>query len=172
MDSKNDRKEIALISLMLRRAVEGIDAEVCDQCGKCTSACPVSRHMDDFNPRQLIAKVAMGMTDELMRSDEIWTCTSCLKCRERCPEEISPYEVILVLRNLAYRSGYDYPAGYDDFIKCIKENGLSQDYNKIRDRHGEMISRETLGLPSLDSPPDMDKFNHVLESILKARVSK
>jgi heterodisulfide reductase subunit C len=168
MDFKRDERDLELISLMLRRAVEGIDAELCDQCGKCTSTCPVSRHIEDFNPRQLIAKVAMGMTNNLLKSDEIWTCTSCLKCQERCPEEVSPYDIILVLRNLAYRAGYNYPKGYDDFINRIRLNGLAQNYRKKRGRNGDMVDRESLGLPPIDKPLDMKCFNKVLDGILGA----
>ncbi|OGD55920.1 hypothetical protein A3K81_04990 [Candidatus Bathyarchaeota archaeon RBG_13_60_20] len=160
--------EVRFISKMLSRLVGEMNAEVCDQCGKCSSACPVSKEIEGFNPRQMIAKVSMGRLDGLLKEDAIWTCTTCLKCRERCPEDISPYDVILILRNLAYRAGYSYPAGYDDFIKGVKESGFISRPQAVRGRGGVKVSRADLGLPEVSGPGDMAKFDGVIEGIIRA----
>lgn len=167
-----DEREVKFISLMLSRAVGGMNAEVCDQCGKCSSACPVSKEIEGFNPRQMIGKVALGKNDELLKGDAIWTCTTCLKCRERCPEEISPYDVILILRNLAYRAGYNYPGGYDDFIQGVKESGYISRPQTVRTRDGGKLSREDLGLPEVEGPEDMERFREIVEMIVKAGKSR
>jgi heterodisulfide reductase subunit C len=143
-------------------------AEVCAQCGKCTSACPVSKVIEGFNPRHIVSKVALGKINELIFEDAIWTCTSCLKCRERCPEEVSPYDIILVLRNLAYHTGLNYPVGYDDFIRGIKERGFISSPQEVRTRRGNKISRVTLGLPEPSSPKKLNVLNNILDGLLKA----
>lgn len=153
---------------MLTRLVGEMNANVCDQCGKCSSACPVSKEMESFNPRQLVAKVSLGKIDELLRTEAIWTCTTCLKCKERCPEDISPYDIILLLRNLAYRAGYDYPKGYDDFIRGVKESGYIKKPQIIRTNDGRKTSRGELGLPEIYGPKDMENFKQVIQSIIGA----
>jgi len=163
-----DEREVNFISLMLSRAVGAMNAEVCDQCGKCSSACPVSREIEGFNPRQMIGKVALGKIDELLRGEAIWTCTACLKCRERCPKDISPYDVILILRNLAYRAGYSYPRGYDDFIQGVKESGYIVEPQTVRTRDGGRVSRGDLGLPEVSGPEDMDRFRGIIDGIIEA----
>lgn len=168
MAAEINEREVEFISLMLRRAVGGMNAEVCDQCGKCSSACPVSKEIEGFNPRQMIGKVALGKNEELLRGEAIWTCTTCLKCRERCPEEISPYDVILILRNLAYRAGYNYPKGYDDFVKGVRESGFISVPQSVRARDGSHVSREDLGLPEVSGPEDMDRFVGIVDQIVKA----
>jgi len=160
--------EVKFISKMLSRLVGEMNAEVCEQCGKCSSACPVSKEIEGFNPRQLIAKVSLGKLDGLLKEDAIWTCTTCLKCRERCPEDISPYDVIIILRNLAYRAGYNYPSGYDDFIKGVKESGFISKPQAVRTRDGGKVCRGDLGLPEVSGPVDMALFNVVINGIIKA----
>lgn len=168
MSSDVDQRQVEFISLMLQKSVGGMHAEVCDQCGKCSSACPVSKEIEGFNPRQLIARVALGKIDELLVDEAIWTCTTCLKCRERCPEEISPYDVILVLRNLAYRAGLNYPGVYDDFINGILERGFISEPQEVRARGGGRLSREALGLPGVNGPKDMTVFRGLVEKIIEA----
>ncbi|HEX9915302.1 MAG TPA: 4Fe-4S dicluster domain-containing protein [Candidatus Bathyarchaeia archaeon] len=160
--------EVKFISRMLSRLVGEMNAEVCDQCGKCSSACPVSKEIEGFNPRQLIAKVSTGRLNGLLKEDAIWTCTTCLKCRERCPEEISPYDVILILRNLAYRAGYSYPKGYDDFIEGVKESGYVSKPQTVKTRDGGKMSREDMGLPEVAGPEDMGRFRGIVEGIIEA----
>jgi len=168
LDSNINEVEVRFISRMLSRLVGEMNATVCEQCGKCSSTCPVSKEIEGFNPRRLIAKVSLGKINGLLRDDAIWTCTTCLKCQERCPEDISPYDVILILRNLAYRAGYSYPTGYDDFIRAVKECGFISMPKAIRTRDRGKVSRGDLGLPEVSGPTDMAKFTVVVEGIIEA----
>jgi heterodisulfide reductase subunit C len=168
MEASIDEREVELITLMLQRAVSEMSAEACEQCGVCPSACPVARHMETFNPRRMIAKISLGQIEELLKSPEIWTCTSCLKCKERCPENISPYDVILVLRNLAVRAGYPYPEGYDDFVKNVLDSGMAQQPQAVRTRGRQRRDRESLGLPPAQRPRDMEAFSEIIGGIVKA----
>ena len=174
MSENMERREVDVVTrtrnfvtLMLQRAVSEMAVEVCEQCGKCHASCPVSRHIESFNPRQLIAKVSLGRVEELLKSDVIWTCTSCLKCKERCPENISPYDVILILRNLAIRGGYDHPAEYDEFIDAVMEKGVLQQPQRVRTRSGERRDRASLGLPPAASPRDIKRFSEILRNIVR-----
>ncbi len=163
MGEIRDQQE-EFITTLLQRAVSET-AEVCDQCGKCSSACPVSKYIEGFNPRQLISKVSLGKLGELLKSELLWTCTSCLKCKERCPEQISPYDVILVLRTLAYRAGYEHPSGYDDFIRTVVEKGISGEPQQVRARKGGRHDRKSLGLPPVEKPKDMEAFHENLKKL-------
>lgn len=172
MSSDTIQREYEFISRMLQKSVQEMNAEVCEQCGKCTSACPVSKEIEEFNPRKLVSMIALGKIDDVVAGDAIWTCTTCLKCKERCPEEISPYDIILVLRNLAYREGMNYPKGYDDFINGIMERGFINPPQQVRTRDGERINRISLGLPEVSSPLHMNVFRSNLEKMIKAGKSR
>jgi len=149
----------------LREAVGRMNAEVCDQCGKCPSACPVTARIEGFNPRQIIAKVDLGREDDLMDSGVIWTCTSCLKCRERCPEEISPYDVILELRREAIAEGKPHPASYDEAEKAVTETGVVSSPQPARTRNRERRDRAALGLPPAQKPKHQAKFTKAIKEL-------
>ncbi len=152
----------------LREAVERMNAEVCDQCGKCPSACPVTARIEGFNPRQIIAKVSLGRETELMDSGVIWTCTSCLKCKERCPEDISPYEVILELRREAIAEGKQHPTSYDEAEKAVTETGAVSQLQPARTRSRDRRDREALGLPPAQKPKDQAKYTQAIKELKEA----
>lgn len=160
-----------LAESMLQRAVRDMVMDICEQCGKCTSICPVTRYMGGFNPRKIIGRVSLGRFEDLYDSYDIWTCTSCLKCRELCPENISPYDVIIILRNLAVRRGHKHPSSYREFVDKVVETGLALDINDVRNGTKAWMNRKSLGLPSIDRPQDLKSFTDVITSIYRGRVS-
>jgi heterodisulfide reductase subunit C len=148
-----------------REAVRRMNAGVCDQCGECPSACPVSDKIKDFNPRQLIARVSLGRIDELLDSEAIWTCTACLKCKERCPEDISPYEMILELRRLAIREGRNHPPGFVE-AKSVVETRVIQQPQVVRTRCRERKDRLSLGLPPAEKSRELKRARSPSREVL------
>ncbi len=151
----------------LRDEVRRINVAVCDQCGKCPSSCPVTARVEGFNPRQIIAKVALDKEADVMKSGVIWTCTSCLKCKERCPEAISPYDVILALRRIAIDLELPHPAGFDEAVKAVVETGMVQQPQLARTRDKERKDRKSMGLPPADKPRDLAAYTKALREILE-----
>jgi heterodisulfide reductase subunit C len=85
---------------------EGFRHNYCYQCGACVADCPANNYSDTFNPRLIILKALLGFEDELIRPDsEIWDCTNCYTCSERCPQDVRPVDVIIALKNLCVREG-------------------------------------------------------------------
>ncbi len=144
-----------------------MNAEVCDQCGRCPSACPVTARIEGFNPRQMIAKFSLGRDEELIESGVIWTCTSCLKCKERCPEKISPYEVILALRRRAIAEGRQHPSSYDEAERAVTQTGVIQQPQPARTRSKDRRDRAALGLPPTQNPNDQAKYTRAIEALKK-----
>lgn len=78
---------------------------VCVQCGTCTASCPSSRRTA-FRTRQIMRKALMGMRKEVLGDPDLWLCTTCYTCLERCPRGVDPTDVILILRRMAVKEGY------------------------------------------------------------------
>lgn len=82
----------------------GVDINVCYQCRKCASGCPVAYAMD-YTPVQLLHAARLGLKDLVLRSATIWLCASCETCVTRCPQEVDLVKVMDSLRVMALRDG-------------------------------------------------------------------
>jgi len=74
----------------------------CFQCGLCDTTCPWNR-VRDFSIRRIVRQAAFGMAE--IENDEIWRCTTCGKCPQRCPRGVNQIEVGVGLRRLATQYG-------------------------------------------------------------------
>lgn len=84
----------------------GEKLSLCYQCGTCAGSCPSGKLTDMFKIRNLIKMSLLGMRREVLSSDAIWLCSSCYTCQERCPQGIEIADLMLAIRNIAFREGY------------------------------------------------------------------
>lgn len=125
----------------------------CFQCIKCTSGCTALKLLE-LKPHEIIKLVNLGFVDELPSSDIIWTCVTCLKCVQRCPQKASPYHVIMALRNLAVEREAKVPEGYLKAVSQILETGLAETAQKVVTGEMETVDRVCLKLPKIISPKE------------------
>jgi heterodisulfide reductase subunit C len=135
----------------------------CFQCMRCTSGC-TSLKLLELKPHEIVDLVKFGFVDELLASDIVWTCATCLKCKERCPQRASPYDLIMAIRNIAVEREAKVPEFYMKAIGQILETGLLQSVQKVTTRKMETLDRDSLGLPKLVFPND--KFKEVFMKAL------
>lgn len=83
----------------------GENIKLCFACGTCTAACPVSQVDAEFNPRQIIRQILLGMKKEVLSSPVIWRCVQCYSCTAKCPQNVRFREVIRALREMAVAEG-------------------------------------------------------------------
>lgn len=133
--------------------LKGRELVNCFQCMRCTSGCTALKLLE-LKPNEIIKLVNLGFVDELPSSDIIWTCVTCLKCVERCPQKASPYHIIMALRNLAVEKEAKVPEGYLKAVSQILETGLAEPPQKIVTRKMETLDRECLGLPKIKLPKE------------------
>lgn len=125
----------------------------CFQCMKCTSGCTALKLLE-LKPHEIEKLVNLGFVDELVSSDIIWTCVTCLKCIQRCPQKASPYHVIMALRNLAVEREAKVPEAYMKIVSQILESGLIEGIQKVTTRKMETFDRESLELPKIVHPKE------------------
>jgi heterodisulfide reductase subunit C len=135
----------------------------CFQCIRCTSGC-TSLKLLELKPHEIVDLVKFGFVDELLASDIVWTCATCLKCKERCPQRASPYDLIMAIRNVAVEREAKVPEFYMKAVSQILDNGLFQSVQKITTRRMETLDRDSLGLPQIALPSD--KFKEVFMKAL------
>ena len=69
----------------------------CIQCGKCTGGCPVARKTA-LNIRSMIYHMLVEPELDVHAHEELWDCTCCFTCVERCPKDVRPADLIIGLR--------------------------------------------------------------------------
>ena len=131
--------------------LHGREAVNCYQCAKCTSGC-TSLKLLELKPHEIVKQVNLGFVDELSYSDIIWTCATCLKCVQRCPQKASPYHVIIALRNLSVAREAKVPEGYLKAVSQILETGLIDTPKRIVTRKMETLERDSFNLPKIKPP--------------------
>lgn len=86
------------------KALHGVDANMCYQCRKCTSGCPLAEFMD-MTPTQVIHAVRLGLKETVLNSNTYWLCVACGICTARCPQETGLLKVMDALANVAITEG-------------------------------------------------------------------
>ena len=83
----------------------GTTVNLCFQCGTCTGSCPSGRQTA-FRIRKLVRRAQLGFEEDVLPSDDLWLCTTCFTCYERCPRGVEIVDIVMALRNMAVRQGY------------------------------------------------------------------
>lgn len=168
---------MSALETRLRHVIGDQKPEYCHQCGKCSSGCPAASFLD-FRPRKIVAMVQLGMIEELLKSEVIWSCAQCLGCKERCPRDVAPYDVIQALQNIAFERNLFVPESYSVLIKSVLKNGVVQTPTRVRIwKHlptkdamrgdFEFGDRQSLHLPQLKKPAEMEKLARALQEAFK-----
>ena len=84
----------------------GESFKFCYQCGLCDTVCPWNR-VRTFSMRKLIRQANFGLTE--IENEEIWRCTTCGRCPERCPRGVDQIEVGVSARRIPTEFGV-FPA--------------------------------------------------------------
>lgn len=75
---------------------------LCFQCGKCDVVCPWNQFRQ-FSIRKIIREASFGLTE--IESEDIWRCTTCGMCTEKCPRGVEQIALGVSLRKIA--ANYD-----------------------------------------------------------------
>jgi len=131
------------MSVRRRLLAQVPEAARCFQCSTCSAGCPVLRFAGGFNPRQLILRALVG-DPTLLASPDLWRCSTCALCDERCPQGVNPFEVLIRLKNLAADEAVA-PAERVAAAALVTETGVAFPMSpSVGSR------RERLGLPALN----------------------
>ncbi len=81
----------------------------CFQCGLCDTVCPWNR-VRTFSMRKIVREATFGLTD--IESEDIWRCTTCGRCPQRCPRDVRQIDSGVAIRRIATE--------YQVFPKAVK----------------------------------------------------
>jgi len=143
-----------------RKVIEagGKTVNLCFQCGTCTGSCPSGRQTA-FRVRKLVRRAQLGFEEDVLPSEDLWLCTTCFTCYERCPRGVEIVDIIMALRNMAVRKGHMAEA-HRKVAELISKTG-----HLVSLRDEDKALRKKLGL--LETPPTVFSDPNALEEIKK-----
>jgi heterodisulfide reductase subunit C len=131
----------------------------CIQCGECTAGCP-SGNWTSLKTRKIMRKTLTG-DPTLLTDPDLWFCTTCFQCYERCPRTIPVTNIILKVRNIAVREGH-LPDPLKGIIKnlvtfghAVPIGGNDSKWARLREAHN--LSK---------IPPTVHRYPEALDEIL------
>ncbi len=80
----------------------GAADKFCYQCGKCDTVCPWNR-VRRFPVRRIINQAKFGVVP--FESEDIWLCTTCGNCVQRCPRGVEIIDVMRAMRRVLVPDG-------------------------------------------------------------------
>jgi heterodisulfide reductase subunit C len=120
----------------------------CINCVTFTGSCPSGRRTA-YRTRSVLRRALTG--DESVLEDiDIWFCSTCYTCYERCPRDIPVTDMIIKLRNIAVEEGHILDEHFDLANKIFYETGHGVPANGEGNKKWRDL-RESYGLPPL--PP-------------------
>jgi heterodisulfide reductase subunit D len=107
------------------------DVYSCQDCGKCSSACPLGLIGKPFSPRSLANSIISGAIDAPSVIRDTWSCLTCGTCYDRCPSAVTFPEFIRGLREIHKDCGTGGHQAHDGFFQSLMRTMTSPDL-KIR----------------------------------------
>ena len=87
---------------------DGGNLNLCLTCGACSSGCPATG-LENMDPRKFLRMAALGMDEEIKKSNWVWMCSMCQRCVYVCPMQINIPQLVYNARALWPRE--DRPKG-------------------------------------------------------------
>lgn len=140
----------------------GENAKLCFQCGTCTAGCPSGKNTA-YRTRKVMRMAQLGLKDMIIDGDDLWQCTTCYTCEERCPRGVPIVDVVIALRNIAVANGKMYDAHKKTASNLIKFGHTVPINDEVKSQ------RKELGLPEV--PPTVlanEKAKADLDAIFNA----
>ena len=132
--------------------MKNTDIYTCLQCGTCTGSCPSGKHTG-MNVRRIIKD---SLKKDISDLPDLWMCTTCFNCQERCPRGIKVTDAIFSLRAEAVKKGRILPA-HRIVCKFLIETGHSVPIDDIH-----IAIREKIGL---GEPENARKYPMALKDV-------
>ena len=124
---------------LIKQTVVAYDVYTCLDCGKCTSACPLTLAGKPFSPRAIASTIISGNIDSPSVQNDIWACLTCGLCYERCPSAVNFPEFIRDIRHILKKSGSNGHAAHGGFFQSLMRTMTSPD---LKIKHWEWLPEE------------------------------
>lgn len=110
-----------------RQLMTAHDIYACQDCGKCSSACPLTLAGKPFSPRAMANAIIGGNIDAPAVISDVWSCLTCGFCYDRCPSAVDFPEFIRDLRDIQKSAGINGNEAHGGFFQSLMRTMTSPD---------------------------------------------
>jgi Fe-S oxidoreductase/coenzyme F420-reducing hydrogenase delta subunit len=107
----------------------------CQDCGKCTSSCPLALSGKEFSPHAIANAAIRGEGASGQMQKDIQSCLTCGICHERCPSDVNFPEFIRDMRRYIHESGGGSTGPHGGFFHSMMRTMASPAVLPKRWRH-------------------------------------
>jgi ferredoxin len=150
------KKKGSFIDQVKKLLPEGGNLNLCLTCGACSSGCPATG-LSGMDPRKFLRMAALGMDEEILKSDWAWQCTMCWRCMYVCPMKIDIPQLIYHTRKSWPRE--NRPKGIrgscDMALKndsCSAMGAKEEDFQFVVEDVAEEVRNTQIGWEDLQAP--------------------
>jgi ferredoxin len=150
------KKKSMFIDKVKQLLPEGGNLNLCLTCGACSSGCPATG-LEGMDPRKFLRMAALGMDEELLKSEWAWMCTMCQRCIYVCPMKIDIPQLIFNVRGSRPRD--QRPKGIlgscDMALKhdtCSAMGASEEDFKFVVEDVAEEVRNTQVGWEELQAP--------------------
>jgi heterodisulfide reductase subunit D len=123
----------------IQEIVAAHDVYACQDCGKCSSACPLTLAGKPFSPRGIAGEVIAGHIDAPEVQKDIWACLTCGLCYDRCPSAVDFAAFIRDLRHWLTARGAPGYTAHGGFFQSLMRTMTSKN---LHTRHWEWLPED------------------------------
>jgi ferredoxin len=150
------KKKSNFIDQVKKLLPEGGNLNLCLTCGACSSGCPATG-LEGMDPRKFLRMAALGMDEEILKSDWAWMCTMCQRCIYVCPMKIDIPQLIFNVRGSRPRD--ERPKGIlgscNMALKhdtCSAMGASEEDFQFVVEDVAEEVRNTQVGWENLQAP--------------------
>jgi heterodisulfide reductase subunit D len=123
----------------IEQLVAAHDVYACQDCGKCSSACPLTLCGKPFSPRALAGEIIAGNIASPFVQRDIWACLTCGLCYDRCPSAVNFPEFIRGMRHILTVNGSDGYQAHGGFFLSLMRTMTPKD---LKVKHWEWLPED------------------------------
>lgn len=123
----------------IRQLLSTHDVYACQDCGKCSSACPLTLVGKPFSPRGLANSIISGSIDSPAVERDVWSCLTCGLCYDRCPSAVDFPEFIREMRRIQRQGGKQGHQAHDGFFQSLMRTMTSP---QLKPRHWDWLPED------------------------------
>jgi len=133
---------------LINEIVAAHDIYACQDCGKCSSACPLTLAGKPFSPRAIANAVISGDIESDWVQKDIWACLTCGLCYDRCPSAVNFPNFIQDIRHLLRKMALLEIRAHGGFFQSLMRTMTTKD---LEIKHWEWLPEDI----KLDSESDV-----------------